>query len=406
MPVLVSTAADFHNEIRSYFGFGRLTETEIRELDDTRLPVYRNEFWTAKQRAGHSIHEISYRACYKPQLPAFFIRRFCAPGDRVYDPFMGRGTTLIEAQLHRCQALGNDVNPLSRILIAPRLNPPTPVAIEKRLKELRLPEAAIEDEDLLVFFEERTLRELYGWRAYFHEREKEDTLDTVDAWLRMVACNRLTGHSPGFFSVYTLPPNQATSVNAQRRINEKRNQSPEYRDTRTLILRKSRQLLKDSLPRHYRRSDAVLLTASADRTPEIPDDSVRLVVTSPPFLDTVDYLGDNWLRMWLCQAEFEPRNLWQLKSLDDWTGRMATVFHELRRILQPGGLVAFEVGEVRKGKLDLENEVIRAALPSGLAPECVLLHTQNFTKTANCWGVDNNARGTNSQRIVLLQNPE
>ena len=31
----------------------------------------------------------------------------------------------------------------------------------------------------------------------------------------MVALNRLTGHSPGFFSVYTLPPNQATSVERQ-----------------------------------------------------------------------------------------------------------------------------------------------------------------------------------------------
>ncbi len=37
----------------------------------------------------------------------------------------------------------------------------------------------------------------------------------------MVAINRLTGHSPGFFSVYTLPPNQATSVQAQRKINGK-----------------------------------------------------------------------------------------------------------------------------------------------------------------------------------------
>jgi hypothetical protein len=35
----------------------------------------------------------------------------------------------------------------------------------------------------------------------------------------MVAVNRLTGHSPGFFSVYTLPPNQAVSVKAQQKIN-------------------------------------------------------------------------------------------------------------------------------------------------------------------------------------------
>ena len=43
----------------------------------------------------------------------------------------------------------------------------------------------------------------------------------MDDWIRMVALNRLTGHSAGFFSVYTLPPNQAVSVKSQRKINER-----------------------------------------------------------------------------------------------------------------------------------------------------------------------------------------
>ena len=42
----------------------------------------------------------------------------------------------------------------------------------------------------------------------------------------MVAINRLTGHSPGFFSVYTMPPNQAVSAVSQRKINAARGQMP------------------------------------------------------------------------------------------------------------------------------------------------------------------------------------
>ena len=38
--------------------------------------------------------------------------------------------------------------------------------------------------------------------------------------------NRLTGHSAGFFSVYTMPPNQAVSIESQRKINTRRRQSP------------------------------------------------------------------------------------------------------------------------------------------------------------------------------------
>ncbi|HSH17687.1 MAG TPA: hypothetical protein VLD18_16725, partial [Verrucomicrobiae bacterium] len=36
------------------------------------VPVFVNEFWTARQRQASSLHEISYRACFKPQLPRFF----------------------------------------------------------------------------------------------------------------------------------------------------------------------------------------------------------------------------------------------------------------------------------------------------------------------------------------------
>jgi hypothetical protein len=35
--------------------------------------------------------------------------------------------------------------------------------------------------------------------------------------------------------------------------------------------------------------------------------------------------------------------------------------------------------------------------------EYTLLNTQQFTKTANCWGVRNNTRGTNSNRIVVFR---
>ena len=363
------------------------------------LPTHVDEFWTSKQRAGHSLHEVSYRACYKPQLPEYFIKKFGKAEAVVYDPFMGRGTTLIEAQLHGHRVIGNDINPLTKILTAPRLNPPTLEQIEARLHEIHLSTDAEVDTELLVFFHEDTLREIYGWRTYF----QQERFDLVDAWLQMVACSRLTGHSTGFFSVFTLPPNLATSIVAQRKINEKRNQVPEYRNTKELILRKSKQLLRHSLPDCFRRDDAILLTESADNTPQIVDASVDLVVTSPPFLDTIDYMQDNWLRMWFCGIEIEQGKIWQLKSLEDWVARMTDVLAELYRVLKHGGRIAFEVGEVRNGTVFLENAVVKASLDVGLVPEMLMINAQHFTKTANCWGVSNNKKGTNSNRIVILK---
>jgi len=35
----------------------------------------------------------------------------------------------------------------------------------------------------------------------------------------------------------------------------------------------------------------------------------------------------------------------------------------------------------------------------------VLINDQKFTKTANCWGVDNNDKGTNTNRVVVFRKP-
>lgn len=414
--ILPQEAEDFHRELQNFCEFNQLTKIEQRQFSGLQVPVYTNEFWTSKQRKGHSLHEISYRACYKPQLPAFFIRRFCQPGDVVYDPFMGRGTTLIEAQLYGCRAIGNDANPLSRILTEPRLQPPLLSHIEKRLQEVPLPSSLStmrcplsansgpSTADLLVFFAPKTLAELYGWKDYFRHQQQTGQFDGVDAWIQMVACNRLTGHSKGFFSVFTLPPNQAASVDSQKRINQKRKQQPEYRNTKFLILRKSKQLLRHKIPNHFLQKKALLLSESAHNTPRLPSEFICLAVTSPPFLDTVDYIQDNWLRVWFCELNIKRKNIWQIKSLKEWCFRMADVLKEIRRVLIPGGWIAFEVGEIRRGSLCLENEIIQAGLASGLHPNCVLIHSQHFTKTANCWGIANNSKGTNSNRIILFKN--
>ena len=75
-------------------------------LGGQALPKVETELWTSKQRQASSLHEISYRACFKPQLPRFFIDRLTEPGDVVYDPFMGRGTTVIEAVMAGRRAIG------------------------------------------------------------------------------------------------------------------------------------------------------------------------------------------------------------------------------------------------------------------------------------------------------------
>lgn len=374
------------------------------------VPVYEQEFWTSKQRQANPLHEVSYRGCFKPQLPAYFIDRLSKPNDIIYDPFSGRGTTAIEAALMERRVIANDINPLSAILTQPRLQVPLIAAIDVRLRAIKMTDKRKNDIDLSMFYHPDTERELLNLRAWLAERKATCMEDDADRWIRMVATNRLTGHSPGFFSAYTLPPNQAVSPESQIRINEKTGKAPEYRNVRALILRKSMQLQSDiNAASRWRLQQAAISAkfhcGAASSTPTIADDSVQLTVTSPPFLNVVQYAKDNWLRCWFngLDADEIGAGITMAGSVNEWSEVMFEVLCELHRITRPKGWVAFEVGEVQRGSVNLDEAVVPLGTQAGFRCEAILINTQKFTKTSNIWGIGNNERGTNSNRIVMLQ---
>lgn len=387
------------DQIAAFDAFGIRTQKQVVD----NIPYYINEFWTSGQRKGHSIHEVSYRACFKPQLPEFFIRRLTEIGETVFDPFMGRGTTPVEAHILGRVPAGNDINPLSVLLTRPRLNVPSYRDVQDALGNVDWERRVDLREDLLAFYHPRTLQHLSALRLHLLERAPLENASPDPAldWIRMVAINRLTGHSAGFFSVYSLPPNQAVSVDRQLRINEKRGQRPPVRDLVSIILKKTRSLLRSGVPQPASRR--VLCVGPAEKTALIADGSVALSVTSPPFLDVVQYADDNWLRCWFAGIDSADVEISMHRKEEAWEQMVRSVLTEQARILRAGGHVAFEVGEVRNGKILLEQAVWRAARDLPFERLGVMINQQEFTKTANCWGVGNNAKGTNTNRIVLLR---
>jgi hypothetical protein len=378
-------------------------ETSLDELilGSEKYIKFVNEFWTAKQRQANSIHEISYRACYKPQLPRFFIDILTKKGDVVYDPFAGRGTTLIEAALMRRKVVSNDVNPLSRLLVEPRLNIPTIVEIEDRLDSIKIGKSKA-DIDLSMFFHSDTESEIISLKNQLTDA-------FVDNWIRMVATNRLTGHSAGFFSGYTLPPNQAVSQKSQKVINERLGLSPPYKNTKEIILKKSKSLyrnLNSKIVAELERigQSAIFSNKDSRATSHIPDSSINLTVTSPPFLNIVRYADDNWLRCWFNDIDVSEveRKISLCRDVETWSDMMSHVFDEIYRVTISGGWVAFEVGEVNNGKVKLDEYVVPLGIESGFTCAGVMVNSQDFTKTSNIWGVDNMKTGTNTNRIVLF----
>lgn len=367
--------------------------------------------WTSLQRRSNSIHEISYRACFKAELPKFFISKYTAKKDVVYDPFMGRGTTPVESALNGRVPVGVDISPLSEVFTRPRLNIPPEKKILDRISEIPLHESPERDLDLSMFFHRDTENEILSLRNYLSDRKESGEEDNCDEFIRMVATNRLTGHSSGFFSVYTLPPNQAASQESQIRINRKLGQVPTYRNVRELIAKKVRSLLRNvdertrtGINRHGSAGKLHSLDAR-DTSEQIPSESVNLTVTSPPFMNTVQYKEDNWMRLWFNRITIDDSKMapFVTSNLGKWKLFIGDVFEDLYRITRPGGHVAFEVGEIKKGELNLEEYVAEIGSSKGFDLEVVYINAQSFSKTSNIWGVKNNTLGTNTNRIVVFK---
>ena len=395
----------------SAFGSPKIkTIIEYFELSGIKFPRYVNEYWTSKQRQNNPLHEISYRACYKAELPRFFILLLSKEKDVIYDPFSGRGTTAIEAALLNRNIIANDINPLSTVLSEPRLFIPSLMQVENRLNKIKFSSRLKARIDLSMFYHPETESEIVSLRNYLIRKKENHNEDFIDNWIRMVATNRLTGHSKNFFSVYTLPPNQAVSQERQKRINKQRRQKPVYKNVKYIILKKTRDLtsgMNNELTNQIKRigTKAKFLSEDARVTNTIKANSIQLTVTSPPFLDIVNYIEDNWLRCWFnnINANEMAKKITITKKLEDWKKMMAEVFTELYRITKKEGFVAFEVGEIKKGKIKLDEHVVPLGINAGFKCLGIIVNQQKFTKTANIWGVNNNTFGTNTNRIVMFR---
>lgn len=388
--------------------------TEVT-LADRVVPCFTGSFWSQTQRDGHSLHETPYRACFKPSLPRFFINGLTKPGQRVLDPFMGRGTTVLEAALCERKVYGADISPVSIALAMPRLDVPDRQAIDRWCAEFSVRAVKLRDRkpppEHAPFFHPHTYAQLLKLREEMHVTNsfpKRWRSDCPLRFARMALLTRLHGHSVGFCSVRSMPPNIGIAADRQRVLNKRAKVNPLHarnsRDVGAIIRSKVKSLLRDFThddARRIEKADASIHQAPASGVADRVKHDVSLVVTSPPFLDTTNYEHDHELRRWFlrCGGSSVP----SFSSIPEWRDAMTQALRSIAQCLKRNGVIAWEVGEVRKGSIDLEHASAEAAKAAGLVPRALLLHEARFTKTAHAaLGVENNTAGTNTQRVLLL----
>lgn len=70
-----------------------------------------SSWWEIDKRDKGDGHENAYHGNFVPRIPAEYIERFTAPGDWVFDPFLGSGTTVLECVRQGRNCFGTELNP-------------------------------------------------------------------------------------------------------------------------------------------------------------------------------------------------------------------------------------------------------------------------------------------------------
>src|SRR5438067_8394167 len=89
----------------------RLRQHEAQRWEPTGFRPETTTVWSFPERGAWATHDGSYRGNWSPYVPRNLILRYTAPGDWVLDPFVGGGTTAVEAALLGRHAIAGDLSP-------------------------------------------------------------------------------------------------------------------------------------------------------------------------------------------------------------------------------------------------------------------------------------------------------
>jgi SAM-dependent methyltransferase len=240
------------------------------------------------------LHQLApYIGKLKPVIARELLRQFTSPGDIVLDCFSGSGTIPLEAALLGRRVLAFDTNPYAVTLTRAKLEAPASI------------EAASEQLTQRIAGASNRLRyahdQIPQWvQKFFHPETLQNALRFADECIEkndnfLLACllSILHHQRPGFLS---YPSSHLVPYLRDRKF--PRSVYPDMYEERSLSPRlaaKVRRTYKASFSLDRR---SVLKIGQADVADLKLDFMVDAIVTSPPYMNALDYVRDNRLRMW------------------------------------------------------------------------------------------------------------
>lgn len=312
------------------------------------------EALTIPERSGYTLtHKFHpYPGRFHAHLPQTLLQAVAEKGQSIFDPFMGGGTTLVEAMLLGLPTAGNDLNPIAGLVARERSRPRNGAQAERVTGEARRIAALVEGlrrekhpprarlknlARLTPHYQQHLLAELLQWVRLIRQLpagEEQQTLRAV--------------FSSGVVK-YSNQPSDSRQGNAPPRY-------PKGAVTRFFVA-KCEELARSqmALARRLKTAPQVeLYQEDATLLPSLGWGVFDHVLTSPPYPGTYDYYEQHRLRLDWLELEDEPFREGELgarrkEEPAGWSRGLRDTMVSLARVLKPGGGLFLVLGDWLEG---------------------------------------------------------
>jgi len=288
-----------------------------------------------------TLHQLSpFIGKLKSSIAQELIMTYSKPGDIVADPFAGSGTVPLEALLTGRKSFSADINPYAEVLCKGKLTAPQSceLALEKAEKVLdriqRLPDPDLRKVPFWVrqFFHPKTLKEIIRFSEYCRKYR--------EYFLFACLLGILHHQRPGFLS---FPSSHLVPYLRSNKYPHK--QYPkmyEYRELKPRLLAKIRRAYSRH-PGNISNGSSTHLHCSIERLkmPEVVD----CLITSPPYMNALDYTRDNRLRLWFIKPNKHTNDNEITRKKNDFVEAMSSLAKKLNFSLKSKGYCILIIGE-------------------------------------------------------------
>lgn len=322
-----------------------------------------NDSWkTAPSRWGHPLHKMVSRiGSFPPALAHWFLVRFSKPNDVVLDPFSGKGTAPLEACLLGRVGIGNDLSPDAFTITHAKVRAIAMRSIynwvleSRKLTNILKNQIKIDEapDEVQVFFHKETLKQILIVRSLLLDKK-----DDASMFIKALMLGILHGPCEHHLSVkcshsFSMSPNYIKKYVRKYRLKKPR------RDVFDSLLRKAMKVLSKGIPP----VKGLAFNNDAKNLP-LEDESVDLIITSPPYLSVLTTAWDNWLRLWFLGYDYKDveKKLTQTSSPNIYIAHMRDFLKEFFRVLKANRACVLVLGDIKvaRCKRSLADLVIKA----------------------------------------------